>query len=82
MTRRDLGELDIEIRQLYFTLAAELRNPVPPQLCNTDGDPIALTTLTYELKTTVGTRSRSWRPLPWCRAKTTVMRSRATGPAP
>ena len=28
-------------------------DPKPPQLCNTDGDPIALTTLTYELKTTV-----------------------------
>ena len=54
MTRQDLAEFDIEIRDLYFDIAAELLDPTPPRLCNTDGDPIALTTLTYELKTTVG----------------------------
>jgi hypothetical protein len=53
MTRQDLVDFDIEIRDLYFDIAAELLDPTPPRLCNTDGDPIALTTLTYELKTTV-----------------------------
>jgi hypothetical protein len=52
MTRQDLADCDLEIRDLYFDITAELLNPTPPQLCNTDGDPIALTTLTYDLKTT------------------------------
>ena len=54
LTRHDLADFDIEVRDLYFDIAAELLDPAPPQLCNTDGDPIALTTLTYELKTPVG----------------------------
>ena len=54
LTRQDLADFDIEIRDLYLDIAAELLDPTPPQLCNTDGDPIALTTLTYELKTPVG----------------------------
>jgi hypothetical protein len=54
LTRQDLADFDIEIRDLYFDIAAELLDPTPPQLCNTDGDPVALTTLTYELKTPVG----------------------------
>lgn len=49
MTLPDLDDFDIEIRDLYFDIAAELLNPTPPRLCNTDGDPIALTTLTYDL---------------------------------
>jgi len=53
LTRHDLADFDIEIRDLYFDIASELLDPTPPQLCNTDGDPIALTTLTYELKTPV-----------------------------
>ncbi len=53
MTPQDLADFDIEIRDLYFNIAAELLDPTPPRLCNTDGDPIALTTLTYALKTTV-----------------------------
>jgi hypothetical protein len=52
MTRQHLADFDLEIRDLYFEIAAELLNPTPPQLCNTDGEQIALTTLTFELKTT------------------------------
>jgi hypothetical protein len=52
MSRQDLEDFDIEIRELYFQIAAELLNPTPPQFANTDGEPLALTTLTYELKTT------------------------------
>lgn len=63
MTRRDLADFDIEIRDLYFQIAADLLNPAPPRLCNTDGDPIALTTLTYELKTTVGEAFEKLAPL-------------------
>lgn len=39
-TRQDLADFDIEIRDLYFEIAAELLDPTPPRLCNTDGDPI------------------------------------------
>ena len=63
MMRQDLVDFDIEIRDLYFDLAAELLNPTPPRLCNTDGDPIALTTLTYQLKATVGEVFEKLAPL-------------------
>ena len=63
MTRRDLADFDSEIRDLYFDIAAELLDPTPPQLRNTDGDPIALTALTYALKTTVGDAFEKLAPL-------------------
>lgn len=47
LTRQDLDDVDIEIREMYFEIAAELLDPSPPRLSNTDGDPLALTTLTY-----------------------------------
>jgi hypothetical protein len=53
MRRQDLADFDIEIRETYFQIAAELLDPTPPRLSNTDGDPLALTTLTYDLKTTL-----------------------------
>jgi hypothetical protein len=49
MTREDLEDFEVDIRDLYFEIAAELLNPTPPQLRNTDGDPLALTTVTYRL---------------------------------
>lgn len=63
MSRQDLDDIDIEIREMYFQIAAELLNPTPPQLSNTDGDPLALTTLTYDLKTTVAKAFESLAPL-------------------
>lgn len=61
--RRDLAEFDIEIRELYFDIAAELLDPSPPELRNTDGDPIALTTLTYELNVAVDEAFKKLSPL-------------------
>ena len=43
-TRHDLMDCDAEIRDLYLELAPEIRNPVMPQLRNTDGDPLEPTT--------------------------------------
>jgi hypothetical protein len=63
MTREDLADFDMEIRDLYFDIAAELLDPTPPQLQNTDGEPLALTTLTYELKTTVDDAFERLAPL-------------------
>ena len=54
MTRSDLEDFDIEIRDLYFDIAAEILHPTPPQLCNTDGDPLALTSLTFDVKVAPG----------------------------
>jgi hypothetical protein len=53
MTRSDLEDFDIEIRELYLDIAAQVLNPVPPRLANTDGDPLALTTLTFAVDGTV-----------------------------
>jgi hypothetical protein len=63
MTRQDLADFDIEIRDLYFDIAAQILNPAPPQLQNTDGDAVALTTLTYTLKTTVADAFEKLAPL-------------------
>lgn len=63
MTRQDLADFDIEIRALYFDIAAQILNPAPPQLRNTDGDPVALTTLTYRLTTTVADAFEKLAPL-------------------
>lgn len=62
-TCQDLVDFDIEVRELYFGIAAELLDPTPPRLTNTDGDPIALTTLTYELKTDLGDAFEKLAPL-------------------
>ncbi len=49
MSRADLSNNEIEIRQFYHQIAEAIANPRPPVLLNTDGDPIELTTMTYEL---------------------------------
>jgi hypothetical protein len=49
MTREELARHAAGIRALYFDIAAELQDPTPPRLANTDGDPLALTTMTYEV---------------------------------
>jgi hypothetical protein len=63
MGRQDLEEFDIEIRKMYFQIAAEVLNPTPPRLANTDGDPLRLTTLIYELKTSVDNAYEKLAPL-------------------
>ena len=47
-----LHEYDIELRQLYFDISAEVLNPQMPSLQNTDGDELALTKLFYTLNCT------------------------------
>lgn len=49
LTVDDLHEFAIEIRQLYLTIADSILNPLPPQLTNTDGDPLVPTRLVYDL---------------------------------
>lgn len=63
MTTDDLLTRDIEIRELYFEITDALLNPQLPQINNTDGDPIALTTLTYQLSTSVADACEKLAPL-------------------
>lgn len=49
LTREELLDYDMEIRSLYLEIAEAIEHPRLPELQNTDGDPIELTTLTYEL---------------------------------
>ncbi len=63
LTREDLDDLGIEIRAVYHHIAAELLDPTPPRLSNTDGDPLALTTIIYELTTTADEAYRKLAPL-------------------
>jgi hypothetical protein len=48
-SRAELFDFDLEIRELYHHIVEALANPKLPQLRNTDGDPLEMTTLTYEL---------------------------------
>lgn len=49
LTRHELIDYNLEIRQTYHEIVDRLLHPTPPVMQNTDGDLIELTTLTYEL---------------------------------
>jgi hypothetical protein len=49
LTQDRLLDLDIELRELYFYIDDQVRNPPLPELRNTDGDRLVPTTLTYRL---------------------------------
>ena len=49
LTREELLDYDLEIRQAYHEIVDALMHPKIPVMQNTDGDPLELTTLTYEL---------------------------------
>jgi len=63
MTRADLEDFEIEIRDLYLDLADKIRNPAPPRLHNTDGDPLALTTMTFTVEGSVADVAERLAPL-------------------
>lgn len=62
-SRKDLEEFDIEIRDLYLQFAEDIRNPKVPELRNTDGDPIEMTTLVFTLSTTAHDAFERLKPL-------------------
>src|SRR5262249_58803851 len=49
LTREELVDYSLEIRQAYHEVVAALMHPQMPVMENTDGDPLELTTLTYAL---------------------------------
>jgi hypothetical protein len=50
LSRDRVRELDRELRGLYFRIEDEVFNPRPPELRNTDGDRLVITTLRYRLR--------------------------------
>ena len=63
LTRDELIDYDLEIRQTYHELVDRLLHPTPPVMQNTDGDAIELTTLTYELGVPVAEAVERLTPL-------------------
>jgi len=63
MTRADLFEYDFEIRDFYHQIVGAILHPKLPSLQNTDGDPIELTTMTYELGVATAEAFERLRPL-------------------
>jgi len=72
MTLADLSSYDIEIRRLYHQIADAIENPRLPTLQNTDGDPIELTTMTYDLGVTAAEAFDRLRPLATLRGEAHV----------
>lgn len=72
MPREDLRTYDVEIRRFYHDIVDALLHPALPQLTNTDGDPIELTTMTYALAMPVGEALERLRPLATIRGEAHV----------
>ena len=63
LTRGELRDYDLEIRQTYHDIVDALLHPTRPVMQNTDGDPIELATLTYELGVPVAVAVERLAPL-------------------
>ena len=72
LTRDELADYDVEIRQAYHEIVDALLHPAPPVLQNTDGDPLELTTLTYELSVTAAEAVERLTPLAMLRGEAHV----------
>ncbi len=55
--------MDVELRDLYFYIDDQVRNPPMPKLRNTDGDQLVLTTLTYRLQCSPSAAFDGLKPL-------------------
>lgn len=63
LTIDDLRDHDIEIREFYHHVIDAVQHPRLPSLQNTDGDPIEMTTITYELSVTTAEAVERLRPI-------------------
>lgn len=63
LTVDELRDYDIEIREFYHHVIDAIQHPRLPSLQNTDGDPIELTTMTYELGVTTAEAVERLRPI-------------------
>ena len=63
LTREELFDYDLEVRQAYHEIVDAVLHPPLSVLQNTDGDPLEFTTLTYELGITVAEAVEQLTPL-------------------
>jgi hypothetical protein len=63
LTRDELIDYNLEIRETYLEIVDGLLHPTLPAMQNTDGDPIELTALTYELGVPVAEAVERLTPL-------------------
>jgi SEC-C motif len=49
ITRESVADAEFELRDLYLDVRDSVLNPAPPEVTNTDGDPLIDVTLTYTL---------------------------------
>lgn len=49
LSDEQVSDYDIELRDVYFSLLDQYRNPRMPKLCNSDGDPLVPQTLHFEI---------------------------------
>lgn len=63
LTRDELTDYDLGIRELYHEIVDNLLHPTLPVMQNTDGDPVELTALTYELGVPVAEAVERLTPL-------------------
>lgn len=63
LTRDEVLDYDVEIREFYHEIVDALLHPAPPVLKNTDGDPFELITLTYKLGITAAEAVERLAPL-------------------
>jgi hypothetical protein len=72
LTVEELRDYDIEIREFYHHVIDEIQHPRLPSLRNTDGGPIELTTMTYELGVTTAEAVERLRPIATLRGEAHV----------
>ena len=72
MTLADLSKSAIHVRRLYHQIVDAIVNPRLPTLQNTDGDPIEMTTMTYDLGVTPAESFDRLRPLATLRGEVHV----------
>jgi hypothetical protein len=63
LTRNELEDYAIELREAYHEIVDALHHPQLPRLTNTDGDPLEPTTLTYRLSVPAAEAIDRLRPL-------------------
>jgi hypothetical protein len=72
MTLADLSKCDIEVRRFYHQIVDAIVNPKMPTLLNTDGDPLEMTTMTYDLGVKAAEAFDRLRPLATLRGEAHV----------
>ena len=72
LAREELLDYNLEIREMYHAIVDALLHPRIPVMQNTDGDPLELTTLTYELAVAPAVAVERLTPLAMLRDETHV----------